>query len=415
MDRLRAPVDESPERRRPRLAALRTLYVSYNMGLGLSLPYLAPFLLAQGVAATLVGPLFSLRTLASIVAQPFVGLGADRVGIGRTLRAATVLGCAGIGALLVARGPASFAAVFLLLALGQSAIPVLLDAATIAELENAHDRVEGPYAFARSRIFGSAAFAVSALAFGLFFRGAQSDATAPAAVKLMFGFGALSVLISAAVPPRPEGGDAARIAPPPATRDLARLLRLRGVPQILLATALQWIAMSSYNIFFGAHVEGHGGDAVTIGLSIGAAIAGEMVVMATASRWLRRVAPRHVLAFSAATGILRFSLTAVGSPAVIIAAQSLHAFSFAAFYLSMIDAMVRRTPPELRGSAQSLLTAGGSALGSLLGGLAAGPLFAVDHGRTLFLAAAGFSVLPTLAALAIPPLSPGAAATATRG
>ncbi|HVO32160.1 MAG TPA: MFS transporter, partial [bacterium] len=209
---------------------------------------------------------------------------------------------------------------------------------------------------------------------------------------------AASVFISLATPPTHAGLSR------PRTGDLRRLLALPGIPQLLLAAALQWVCMSPYNLFFGAHVQHHGGDARTIGFSIGAAIVGEMLVMATAHRWLPRVAPRTVLTVSAAVGIGRWTATALGSPTLIVAAQSLHAFSFAAFYLSMTDAMVRRTPPELRGSAQSLLTAGGSGVGSLLGGLAAGPLYSLDHGRTLFLAAGAFSVLPALAALAIPPL-----------
>jgi PPP family 3-phenylpropionic acid transporter len=181
---------------------------------------------------------------------------------------------------------------------------------------------------------------------------------------------------------------------------------VKGVPELLLAAALQWITLTPYNTFFGAHVQNHGGDSVTIGLSITCAIAGEMLVMATSSRWLKRFQPRHVLAASAAVGVVRWTGTALGPPWLIICLQALHAFSFAAFYLSMIDAMVQRTPPHLRGSGQALLTAGGCGLGSLIGGLLAGNLFAVDEGRTLFLCVGAFSLLPALAALAIPATPP---------
>ena len=382
---------------KPRLKALRALYVSYNAALGLSLPYLAPYLETRGIGGVLQGRLFALRTAASIAAQPAIGLAADRAGLGRALRATAALTAIGVGALLYASGAPAFAVVFVVLALGNSSLPVLLDAGTIAELEgsNAHT-----HAFGRTRIFGSAAFAISALVFGLFFRGAVTTISAPAAIRWMVVFSLLGAAIAMGVP-NPKGHSAR-----PGIRDFARLLRCPGVPQILATVALQWITLTPYNVFFGAHLQHHGGDPSTIGLSIAFAIAGEMVVMATSSRWLPRFSARRVLAFSAAVGVVRWTATALGPPILVVPMQALHAFSFAAFYLSMTDAMVHRTPRELRGSAQALLTSGGSALGSLIGGLAAGPLYEIDQGRTLFLCAGIFSILPALAALTIPPLRP---------
>lgn len=366
---------------------------------GLLVPYLAPYLESRGLVGGTQGALFALRTGLATAAAPLFGLAADRYGVGRVLRFAATLAALAAVLLLVARSPLHFVPVFLLMALGSSSVSPLTDAAILGLLERQPkgSPIGGIESYGRSRLFGSAGFAVSALGFGLLFPymlPAESSRLAIVGVALLSSVGfllAFDVRGTAGMLRRPDW------------RDVPRLLRYEGVRPLLLCGALQWASLAPYHFFFGAHVQHHGGGPRTIGLSVAVAVACEMAVMAAAPRWLTRIAPRHVLAFSALTGTLRWWVTAIGSPEWIIAAQALHGFGYGAFYIALVDAIVKRTPSELRGTSQALVAACAVGMGTLLGNLVAGPVYAVDQGRMLFLGTAGFSVVPALIALMVRP------------
>lgn len=368
---------------------------------GLMVPYLAPYLESRGLPGGTQGALFAMRTGLATGMAPLFGLAADRYGVGRVLRFAATAAAIATALLLVARSPIHFVPVFLLMALGSSSVSPLTDAAILGLLERQPkgSPIGGVESYGRSRLYGSAGFAVSALGFGLLFPQmlpAESSRLAVIGVAL---FSATAFVLAFDV--RGTAGTVRR----PEWRDVPRLLRYEGVRPLLLCGALQWASLAPYHFFFGAHVQHHGGGPRTIGLSVAVAVAFEMAVMALAPRWLPKFAPRHVLAFSALAGTVRWWVTAVGSPEWIIAAQALHAFSYGAFYIALVDAIVRRTPPELRGTSQALVAACAVGMGTLLGNLVAGRVYAVDHGATLFLWTAVFSVVPALIALGVRPVA----------
>lgn len=381
------------------LGALRALIFVHMASAGLLIPYLAPFLESKELSGGTQGGLFAMRTAVGTALGPLLGLAADRWGAHRVLRITAGLAAAAAFALLQVEAAAGFAAAFLLSAAGTSAVAPLADAAILGVLERAPagSRLGGPTSYGRSRLFGSIGFALAALGFGVLFRDASSGEAARFAMIAVAGLATTAFLLAFRV------HVAAAMIRRPSLSDVPRLLRLKGVGLLLLCTALQWVTLAPYHAFFGAHVQHHGGTPNTIGISVAVAVAVEIWVMATAPRWLSLLAPRHVLAVSAIAGVLRWSITAVGSPGWIIAAQALHGLSYGAFYIAVVDAIVRRTPASLRATAQTLLVAAGLGLGTLVGNLAAGGLYELDHGRTLFLAAALFSVAPAAVALAVGP------------
>lgn len=379
---------------------MRALCFFHMAATGLMVPYLAPYLESRGLVGGTQGALFALRTGLATGMAPLFGLAADRFGVGRVLRFAATCAAVATALLLFARFPVHFVAVFLLMALGSSSVSPLTDAAILGLLERQPkgSPIGGVESYGRSRLFGSAGFAVSALGFGLLF-----PHMLPAESSRMAILGVASLSAVAFVLAFDVRGTVAPVRRPQ-MRDVPFLLGHEGVRPLLLCGALQWASLAPYHFFFGAHVQHHGGGPRTIGFSVAVAVVCEMAVMATAPRWLGRIAPRHVLAFSALTGTVRWWITAVGSPEWIIAAQALHAFSYGAFYIALVDAIVRRTPPELRGTSQALVAACAVGMGTLLGNLVAGRVYAVDQGKTLFLWTAVFSVVPAVVALMVKPL-----------
>lgn len=383
-----------------RLAILRTLYALHYAGAGLWIPYLAPYLEGAGVSGAVQGRLFALRNIAYVFTQPALGLLADRIGILRVLKIAAVL--AALTWVLVLRaGNATLelAAIFLLMSVGVSVFASLVDAGVIATLEGpGGDKAGGPRAFARSRIWGSVGFALAALIFG-FAVSKTSPGTARTAILAVAVLQGLTAIVALAAP----GARVRDTLRPPSLADAGRMLRDPVIARVLFAGTLHWITLAPYHTFFGAHIGHHGGGPMIIGLSIGVSVAVELVVMATAPRWLPRFSPRTVLTVSTLIGVVRWTLTAHGHPALILAAQALHGLSYGAFYLAMVDAVVSRTPPEHRATAQALVGSIALGGGTFLGNLVSGPLYDVDHGRTLFLAAAAFSVVSALASASIEP------------
>jgi MFS transporter, PPP family, 3-phenylpropionic acid transporter len=383
--------------RTPGLPTLRALYALHYAGAGLTVPYLAPFLEAAGLPGATQGFLFALRNIVYLLTQPMLGMLADRVGIARVLRSIAIVAAATSVLLLLAQGTVTFALLFVLMAVGTSALASMVDAAVIATLERpGAEAAGGPRSFSRSRIFGSVGFAAAALTFGFVVPKDAGNAArlAMAAVAVL----QIATALIALAAPIERGS-----VRPPSFRDVGAILKNRGVAMILLAGALHWVTLTPYHTFFGAHVKHHGGGPMVVGLSIAVSVAVELVVMFTAPRWLGILAPRRVLALSTFAGVVRWTLTGLGSPGVIIAAQALHGVSYGAFYLSMIDAIVRRTPPEHRATAQALIASLAMGGGTFVGNLLAGPLYDIDQGRTLFVAAGGFSVVSAAVALAIPP------------
>ena len=378
-----------------RLFVLRALYTLHYAGAGLSIPYLAPFLEASGVTGALQGRLFGLRNIAYVVTQPLLGMLADRIGIIRVLQMTSIM--AALTWLLVLRTGNSaleLAAIFLLMSVGVSVVASLVDAGVIATLETKEGGAAGgPRAFARSRIFGSVGFAVAALVFG--FVVSKDSPTAPrTAIMAVAVLQALCALVAIATP----GARVRTVLRGPSFRDAWRMLRDPVVARVLFAGALHWITLSPYHTFFGSHVAHHGGGPMVVGISIGVSVAVELVVMAYAPRWIPRFEPRWVLMTATLAGVVRWTLTATGSPALIILAQTLHGLSYGAFYLAMVDAVVARTPPEHRATAHALIGSVALGGGTFLGNLVSGALYDVDQGRTLFLAAAAFSLVSAVAA-----------------
>lgn len=365
------------------LRSLRAVYFFHAAATGLLVPYLVPFLETRGVDGRSHGWLLAMRTAVVIALGPLFGLAADRWGAGRTLRVAATLATIASALLLTGRAEAAFVPILALLAV-TSLVSPLADAAILGILE----RGGNPQAYGKSRLYGSIGFAISALVFGFAFRAAPKSEIAPAAIVLVASLSAIAMVLAIFVPP---GGRGAR----PKLGDIPRLLRCEGVRPLLFTGMLQWVTLAPYHAFFGAHVE----SPSVVGLSINVAVAVEVALMALAPLWLRRFRARDVLAISALAGTIRWSVTALGSPGWIIAAQALHGLSYGAFFIALVDAIVRRTPPELRGTMQALIAALVVGLGTLIGNLAAGPLYALDHGKTLFLAAAAFSLAPALSSL----------------
>src|SRR5207253_9085645 len=105
------------------------------------------------------------------------------------------------------------------------------------------------------------------------------------------------------------------------------------------------------------------------------------------------------LAIGLAGASVRWALVAVvREPLVLLALQPLHALSFGFVWIAGVSWIKERVPPETLATAQALYVAA-IAVGSVIGMLSWGPLYAARGGGAVFGAAAAAAALACAVAL----------------
>lgn len=371
-----------------RLAPYALAYAGYYATVGVLLPYLSAYFEARGFDARTIGLLLSFSPLASTLTPALVGYLADRTGRPRALMRLALAGAAlAMFALSFASTPALALACMLGYASFHPPILVLLEAATLHELE-ARGGV-----YARVRLFGSLAFVVVAFGAGLALDGAADRGAALAWIPRAASLALLAQLaISARLPTSP------RLRAPPDRRAALGLLRTPGLPLLLAASALHWVAMAPYHTLFSLHVHHLGLADSVVGASMAFGATVEIAVMAAAPRLERRLDARRMLLLAFASGVLRWALTGLAREGwAIVAVQALHGLSFGAFYVAAIAELSRRVPSELRATGQGLFFAVVFGLGGAVGTQLAGHVAAAWGGASPFFVSSALSLVVTLA------------------
>lgn len=375
-----------------RLVPYALAYAGYYATLGVLLPYLPAHFGAQGLSAREIGVLLSFAPFFTAITPVVVGFFADRSGRPRVILRTALVGSALVmGFLPSATTFTTTALLMLAYAVAHPPILVLVEAATLTELE-ARGGV-----YARVRVFGSLAFVLVSFGFGFALDavGALDAGDRSAALAWAPRLAALGLVVQLA----------ATFALPPTARvsrgvDLGQalaLLRVPGLPTLLIASMLNWIAMSPYHALYAVHVHELGLPDRMVGISMALGASCEIAVMAVTGRALRRWGERAVLGVAFGAGVLRWLICAgVTSELPLVLAQSLHGLSFGAFYVAAIAALTRLVPPELRATGQGVFIAVVFGFGGGVGTLIAGGLAELGGGATAFLGSAVISTLATV-------------------
>jgi MFS transporter, PPP family, 3-phenylpropionic acid transporter len=120
----------------------------------------------------------------------------------------------------------------------------------------------------------------------------------------------------------------------------------------------------------------------------------------TQGRWLPMLSLTGWLVLASALMVLRMGVTA-GSPLMwplLLAAQALHAITFAAHHTVCIALLSHHFPGRLRGRGQALYTVIGYGLPGVLGGLGGGVLSSALGLASVFWLAGGLALVATLCA-----------------
>lgn len=368
----------------PRASALATVYFGYFAALGVFGPFVALYLEHRGLSPDRIAFLLALLPFFRVVSTPAWTALADRLHSASFVLRIVAVGSTAAFALLEWE-PSGAALVLVLLAFTvfRSPATALMDVLTLQW----STRTGG--AFGQVRAWGTVAYTLATFGAGVLIQDRGPAVIIPTALVLL-------ALTSVATFALPRGTPPGHTPLLPALRVLLRRPRF----MLFLATAaLHQLGLGAYDALFPAYLT-HLSDSTTAGFSIALGAAAEVLTMTLARGLFIRLGLTRTLAIAYGVSALRWALMAmVTTPWILVALQTLHAFTFGAFYLAGVALVDEESPPEVRASAQGIFGAVTWGLASSAGLAVAGLLQRHGGLPRVFMAAACLCALAALIAL----------------
>ena len=381
---------------RGRLRLILSSFYAVQFGhLGIVLPFLAPWFLGRGFGPTSIGVLMALPPLCKILAPWSWGRWADRSGKRRELLAvAAALAAVALATMAFVHAPVW---IFTLVAVYGFARSPLIPYAEATSLEQSELR---RFDYGPVRVWGSLAFAGVAAGFGV----AEASLSLDAGLLIGAGFLGAAALIALWFPrPLAMGMAGETDSESDASAGVARATE-GGLVRFFAACALMQVSHGAYYTFFSIHVQELGYGGAVIGWLWALAVVCEIVMLTFVDRVVDRYGSGPVLRLSLTLAVVRWVMVGtLSSLSWLAMAQTLHAFTYAAFHVGAIRVVHRRFP-HARARGQALYSGMTYGLGMFVGSLAAGALALPLGLQGLFLASAGVAVL---ALFVLPVRSPG--------
>jgi len=346
-----------------RPALLKSYYFLFFAIYGSYLPFLSlHFKTSLGFTGTQVGSIFSLWRLLVALAPPVWGIASDKFRGSKALLA--------VGLVFTAFGLALFSHVQTywqaLLVMGMFAFfngPLfpLLDSIAFSYLRTCPKN-----SFGALRVFGSGGFVVvSIFLWWLVQSGTKVGTTFYVGVGCAF-------LALALVPMLPT------VAAKPRGFIARRAARLYLQPDLLVLTIcgfLSYVAMMAYYSFFGIYLNDLGVGERWIPMIVAIGAVAETPFIFYSRPIMRRLGMRTIYCLGLGAAALRLLILSMRpSLGLVIASQFLHCLTFGGIFICAIIYIDRRTPADLRASAQSFFNAALMGAGGFIGGILSGML-----------------------------------------
>ncbi len=344
MDR---PVADRPATAAAGLPAPWTIslyFAAIFLSVGVHLPYFPVYLAAVGLTPDEIGIVLAVPMAARVVTLAVMGQLADRLGsLPRAILAYAIASLAIFGLVAVSSGVVALLVVSLAFtAVWTTQLPIA-DAAAMAVAR------AGRATYGRMRLCGSAAFIAASLAAGAVLGVLPATAVWP----MMMATLALTVVAAGIMVASARGGRAERPAERPRFSDA--VLAIRPALPLVLACALVQGSHAMIYGFGSIAFEARGFSGAEIGLLWGIGVIGEVILFALPHRWTSRPSASLLAVVAALAAIVRW-VTIAAEPAfgVLVAAQGLHALSFAATHLALVRRVSETSSPARAGAVQSL-------------------------------------------------------------
>ena len=335
---------------------LSSFYFVYFAFVGAFSPYWTLYLKSLEFTALQIGVLMSLFQGARIVAPNVWGWLSDHTGL--RVRIIQLSALLSLVCYLGVFFDDSYGWLFLVMAsmsfFWSAPMPVA-EALTLSHLGERADR------YGIIRLWGSIGFIVAVIGLGYLLDAAPVITLLWVILALKIG-----VLAASACIPEPR-------TQPHAAHGLSawRILRQPEVSSFMLACFLMAAAHGVYYTFYSIYLVEHGYSKAALGLLWALGVVCEVMVFIWMPQLTRRFGLRRILLVSFALAGLRFTMIGwgVGSVAVLLVAQTLHAASFGAYHAAAVALTHRFFSGRHQAKGQALYTSLSFGLGGTLGGL----------------------------------------------
>ena len=347
------------------LVAFGVLSFTYFATIGLFNPYAPLWFKELGYSTLAIGALASLQNWTRVVA-PYAWAWLGDHGGRRTelLRLSAWLSLLASLGLLYFEQYAAVAVVTALLFLSNGGIVPLSEAALSQQLASTPQGLDAGR-YGRVRVWGSAGFIAAVVSCGFVLQsfGVRLFPGLVVATLVLMLLATLRLPVAHAE--RPRGASS------PAVWSVLRQPRIVWFFASVFSTVL---AHSSLYVFLSLYLDGLGYGKAAVGALWGIGVAAEIAFFWFQGHWFHRLSAHQWLQVAAGVAVLRFAATAAFGQhaAVLVAAQALHAVTFAAHHAACIMLLHRYFAGPLRGRGQALYTTLGYGLSGVVGGLGGG-------------------------------------------
>lgn len=374
--------------------ALSATYAAFYLTLGIQMPYLPLWLAQRGLGPEEIAFALSVPLITRLLATPVVGYVSDHLGRPRTML--SLLACGTISCLVIlafSRSPFAIAAVLGCVAVFWYPTFALLDSYASRQARAGH------VDYGHARLWGSGAFLVANIVGGMLIGSAGAGAVVAVMLAGQLAYLAATRLLPelpAAPPSLPVDGGHGRPS----------LSLVAGVA----AASLVQASHAALYVFASMHWAALGYSLTLVGILWATGVAAEIVLFRFGTRLLHRLGPYLMIAAGGAAAVIRFAALAYDPPLpLLLALQTLHALTFGATYLGMVELISRGVGEHRAGTGQAA-AAWGVNLATSAASLAAGPLW-VALGAMSFLVSSALG----LAGLVLALVAGGLSAVPRRG
>jgi PPP family 3-phenylpropionic acid transporter len=366
------PSPKPPELKR----RLATFYLFAYSATGALFPIYPLILSERGFSPSQISWVVVVNSVFGVLVPPLWGYLADRFRVREKMLRFVLLGSMVTVNLLifpvtVAGGMAAMAAFCFF----RAAIASLADATAYASLTERSQ-------FGNVRAFGSLGFAICATLAGVF-SASKHGTLLVLSCSVLF---AAAAYFSPVVPQQPHTSSRMDIR-----RTLREVFR-SGLGTVLLANVLYYGAHTVFDLYFALSVRMLGHDELFGSIGWAIAVLAEVLVMLRASTLIARADNSRILVLCAGIAAFRwFMLAMFTHPAVLLAVQVLHGFTFGLWYLALTAHMQKKVSEDVRTSVQAVLL-GSLATGSVIGSLTFGEIVERHGSSTAYAVACGVSL-----------------------
>lgn len=374
-------------------ARLAAYYFAFFAHAGAYLSYFALYLAGRGMSAGEIAFAVAMPQAARIVAPALWGWLADAWGARHAgARKAIIVFSAfvmlaGFSALPFLEQAGAIALTLLAMSLFSAGASPLVEAITFSVLEG-RDGGGRTGQYGPIRLWGSIGFILAVLGTGAWL----DRAGAPVLSGILIGLAAATCVVALALP----AGAAVRA--PQAGERLMAVLRRPAVLAFFGACFCMSAAHGTMYVFYSIYLEEAGYSKTLIGALWTVGVLAEIVLFLRLPQVMRRFSLRALLLASFACAVLRFPAIGwgVGSLALLVAAQLLHAATFGAFHAACVAVVHRLFPGALAARGQALYSSIAYGLGGAAGSLLAGWTWTAFGASASFMASALFAALGAL-------------------